>query len=67
MLSKLVEVMEIAEVMGFAVALDNGSGLIVPVVANADEKNVTGLQRSIVDLAVHALGKVTNIGQANVD
>jgi len=40
--------------LGFAVALDNGSGLIVPVVANADEKNVTGLQRSIVDLAARA-------------
>lgn len=40
--------------MGFAVALDNGSGLIVPVIANADEKNVTGLQRSIVDLAARA-------------
>ena len=35
-------------------ALDNGSGLIVPVVQNADEKNVTGLQRSIVDLAARA-------------
>ncbi|MBL8237030.1 MAG: 2-oxo acid dehydrogenase subunit E2 [Bryobacterales bacterium] len=40
--------------MGFAVALDNGSGLIVPVIQNADEKNVTGLQRSIVDLAARA-------------
>ena len=30
-------------------ALDNG--LIVPVIRNADEKNVLGLQRSIVDLA----------------
>jgi 2-oxoglutarate dehydrogenase E2 component (dihydrolipoamide succinyltransferase) len=40
--------------LGFAVALDNGSGLIVPVVHNADEKNVTGLQRSIVDLAARA-------------
>lgn len=40
--------------IGFAVALDNGSGLIVPVIANADEKNVTGLQRSIVDLAARA-------------
>jgi len=40
--------------LGFAVALDNGSGLIVPVVQNADEKNVTGLQRSIVDLAARA-------------
>ena len=40
--------------IGVAVALDNGSGLIVPVIANADEKNVTGLQRSIVDLAARA-------------
>ena len=40
--------------MGFAVAFDNGTGLIVPVVQNADEKNVTGLQRSIVDLAARA-------------
>lgn len=40
--------------LGFAVALDNGSGLIVPVIQNADEKNVTGLQRSIVDLAARA-------------
>jgi len=29
-------------------------GLIVPVIRNADEKNVTGLQRSIVDLASRA-------------
>ncbi len=40
--------------LGFAVALDNGTGLIVPVIQNADEKNVTGLQRSIVDLAARA-------------
>ncbi|MBM3786129.1 MAG: 2-oxoglutarate dehydrogenase, E2 component, dihydrolipoamide succinyltransferase [Acidobacteria bacterium] len=40
--------------LGIAVALDNGSGLIVPVIAQADEKNVTGLQRSIVDLAARA-------------
>src|SRR5207245_6317315 len=30
------------------------SGLIVPVIRNADEKNVLGLQRSIVDLATRA-------------
>src|SRR5207245_10148257 len=30
------------------------SGLIVPVIRNADEKNVLGLQRSIVDLAGRA-------------
>ncbi len=38
--------------IGIAVALENG--LIVPVIRNADEKNVTGLQRSIVDLAARA-------------
>ena len=35
--------------IGIAVALENG--LIVPVIRDADEKNVLGLQRSIVDLA----------------
>ncbi len=38
--------------VGIAVALENG--LIVPVIRNADEKNVLGLQRSIVDLASRA-------------
>ena len=38
--------------IGIAVALDNG--LIVPVIRVADEKNVLGLQRSIVDLAARA-------------
>ena len=38
--------------MGIAVALENG--LIVPVIRNADEKNVVGLQRSIVDLSTRA-------------
>jgi 2-oxoglutarate dehydrogenase E2 component (dihydrolipoamide succinyltransferase) len=38
--------------MGIAVALENG--LIVPVIRAADEKNVLGLQRSIVDLATRA-------------
>jgi 2-oxoglutarate dehydrogenase E2 component (dihydrolipoamide succinyltransferase) len=40
--------------IGIAVALDGGSGLIVPVIRNADEKNVLGLQRSIVDLSTRA-------------
>ena len=35
-----------------AVALENG--LIVPVIRNADEKNIVGLQRSIVDLSTRA-------------
>jgi pyruvate dehydrogenase E2 component (dihydrolipoamide acetyltransferase) len=41
--------------IGIAVALDGG--LIVPVIRNADEKNVVGLQRSIVDLASRARAK----------
>ena len=40
--------------IGIAVAMDQGLGLIVPVIRNADEKNVAGLQRSIVDLATRA-------------
>jgi 2-oxoglutarate dehydrogenase E2 component (dihydrolipoamide succinyltransferase) len=38
--------------IGIAVALENG--LIVPVIRHADEKNIAGLQRSIVDLAARA-------------
>jgi 2-oxoglutarate dehydrogenase E2 component (dihydrolipoamide succinyltransferase) len=38
--------------LGIAVALENG--LIVPVIRNADEKNVVGLQRSVADLASRA-------------
>ncbi|HEY4087637.1 MAG TPA: 2-oxoglutarate dehydrogenase, E2 component, dihydrolipoamide succinyltransferase [Bryobacteraceae bacterium] len=41
--------------IGIAVALDGG--LIVPVIKSADEKNVTGLQKSIVDLAGRARSK----------
>jgi len=41
--------------LGIAVALDGG--LIVPVIRNADEKNVLGLQRAIVDLASRARAK----------
>jgi 2-oxoglutarate dehydrogenase E2 component (dihydrolipoamide succinyltransferase) len=38
--------------IGIAVALENG--LIVPVIRAADEKNVIGLQRAVVDLATRA-------------
>jgi len=38
--------------IGIAVALENG--LIVPVIRNADEKNIIGLQRAIADLAARA-------------
>lgn len=41
--------------IGIAVALDGG--LIVPIIKNADEKNTTGLQRSIADLANRARSK----------
>lgn len=43
--------------LGIAVALDGGLGLIVPVIKRADEMNIVGLQRSIVDLANRARGK----------
>jgi pyruvate dehydrogenase E2 component (dihydrolipoamide acetyltransferase) len=41
--------------LGIAVALE--SGLIVPVVRNADEKNMLGLSRAIVDVAERARAK----------
>jgi len=43
--------------IGIAVALEGGNGLIVPVIRNADEKNVAGLQRAIVDLSGRARAK----------
>jgi 2-oxoglutarate dehydrogenase E2 component (dihydrolipoamide succinyltransferase) len=39
--------------IGIAVAMENG-GLIVPVIKNADEKNMVGLAREIYDLAKRA-------------
>jgi 2-oxoglutarate dehydrogenase E2 component (dihydrolipoamide succinyltransferase) len=45
--------------IGMAVALD--WGLIVPVIRNADEKNVLGLARAVVDLAERARGKKLKI------
>ncbi len=44
--------------LGIAVALDNG--LIVPVIRNADEKNLLGLSRAINDLASRARTKKLN-------
>jgi pyruvate dehydrogenase E2 component (dihydrolipoamide acetyltransferase) len=41
--------------LGIAVALDNG--LIVPVIKNADEKNILGLSRAIADVAGRARAK----------
>ena len=44
--------------LGIAVALDDG--LIVPVIRNADEKNVLGLSRAIADVAERARAKRLN-------
>ena len=44
--------------LGIAVALDQG--LIVPVIRNADEKNLLGLSRAINDLAARARSKTLN-------
>lgn len=43
--------------IGIAVALEGGAGLIVPVIRNADERNIPGMQRAIVDLAGRARAK----------
>ena len=43
--------------LGIAVALEGGKGLIVPVVKNAEEKNLLGLARSIADVAERARTK----------
>jgi pyruvate dehydrogenase E2 component (dihydrolipoamide acetyltransferase) len=44
--------------LGIAVALENG--LIVPVIRNADERNLLGLSRAITDVAVRARSKKLN-------
>ena len=43
--------------LGVAVALDEGKGLIVPVIKNAEEKNLLGIARAIEDLADRARSK----------
>jgi 2-oxoglutarate dehydrogenase E2 component (dihydrolipoamide succinyltransferase) len=43
--------------VGIAVALDEGKGLIVPVIRHADEKNLLGLARAINDLGERARTK----------
>ena len=48
--------------LGIAVALDGG--LVVPVIKNADEKNLLGLSRAIADLASRARAK--QLGPADV-
>jgi pyruvate dehydrogenase E2 component (dihydrolipoamide acetyltransferase) len=43
--------------LGIAVALEGGKGLIVPVIKNAEEKNLLGLARAIADVAERARNK----------
>ncbi len=43
--------------LGIAVALDDGKGLIVPVIRNAEERNLLGITRAITDLAERARTK----------
>jgi 2-oxoglutarate dehydrogenase E2 component (dihydrolipoamide succinyltransferase) len=43
--------------LGIAVALDDGKGLIVPVIRNAEEKNLLGIARAVQDLADRARSK----------
>ena len=44
--------------LGIAVALDNG--LLVPVIKNADERNLLGISRAVADLAARARSKKLN-------
>lgn len=43
--------------LGVAVALDDGKGLIVPVIRHAEEKNLLGIARAVADLAERARTK----------
>ena len=43
--------------LGMAVAVDDSKGLMVPVIQGAEEKNLLGLSRSVMELAEKARGK----------
>jgi pyruvate dehydrogenase E2 component (dihydrolipoamide acetyltransferase) len=43
--------------LGMAVAVDDSKGLMVPVIRNAEEKNLVGLSRSVIELADKARTK----------
>jgi pyruvate dehydrogenase E2 component (dihydrolipoamide acetyltransferase) len=43
--------------LGMAVAVDDAKGLMVPVIQHAEEKNLVGLSRSVIDLADKARTK----------
>jgi 2-oxoglutarate dehydrogenase E2 component (dihydrolipoamide succinyltransferase) len=46
--------------LGFAVSLEDGKGLIVPVVKNAEGLNLLGMARAIADVAARARSKKLN-------
>jgi pyruvate dehydrogenase E2 component (dihydrolipoamide acetyltransferase) len=49
--------------LGVAVAIDDAKGLVVPVIHNAEEKNLLGLTRSLIDLADRARAKTLSVDE----
>jgi 2-oxoglutarate dehydrogenase E2 component (dihydrolipoamide succinyltransferase) len=49
--------------LGVAVAIDDAKGLVVPVIHNAEEKNLLGLTRSLIDLADRARAKRLSVDE----
>jgi 2-oxoglutarate dehydrogenase E2 component (dihydrolipoamide succinyltransferase) len=49
--------------LGVAVAIDDAKGLVVPVIHNAEEKNLLGLTRSLIDLADRARKKTLSVDE----
>jgi 2-oxoglutarate dehydrogenase E2 component (dihydrolipoamide succinyltransferase) len=49
--------------LGVAVAIDDSKGLVVPVIHNAEEKNLLGLTRALIDLADRARKKTLTVDE----
>jgi pyruvate dehydrogenase E2 component (dihydrolipoamide acetyltransferase) len=49
--------------LGVAVAIDDAKGLVVPVIHNAEEKNLLGLTRALIDLADRARKKTLTVDE----
>ena len=49
--------------LGVAVAIDDAKALVVPVIHNAEEKNLLGLTRSLIDLADRARKKQLSVDE----
>jgi pyruvate dehydrogenase E2 component (dihydrolipoamide acetyltransferase) len=49
--------------LGVAVAIDDSKGLVVPVIHNAEEKNLLGLTRALIDLADRARKKELSVDE----